>query len=222
MTKLFTKLEIENLAYSVFIEHSLYSYTPKEKIPKTSSYYSFLTEEERNEYKTFSNQELTDFTRTAIHNYLSLFEEQDSVRNPKMILSQNLFKFALENMEESELEGLAEQSYRNGLIFGNFWKQKLKFNQTTENHEQFKRDWLTFLLTHLNKQVFSNEGMNWFESTKLTRSKTTVNFSGSHNLGKNFSIFITYLLKKYIASRNYKMKSIELTNNDVSLKIVPL
>jgi hypothetical protein len=164
----------------------------------------------------------SDFTRTAIHNYLSLFEEQDSVKNPKMILSQNLFKFALENMEESELEGLAEQSYRNGLIFGNFWKQKLKFNQTTENHEHFKRDWLTFLLTHLNKQVFSNEGMNWFESTKLTRSKTTVNFSGSHNLGKNFSIFITFLLKKYIASRNYKMKSIELTNNDVSLKIVPL
>lgn len=71
MTKLFTKLEIENLAYSVFIEHSLYSYTPKEKIPKISSYYSFLTEEERNEYKNFSNQELTDFTRTAIFKWMN-------------------------------------------------------------------------------------------------------------------------------------------------------
>ena len=71
MTKLFTKTEIENLAYSVFIEHSLYLYIPDEIVPKISSHYSFLTKEERNAYKNFSNQELIDFTRTAIFKWMN-------------------------------------------------------------------------------------------------------------------------------------------------------
>ena len=180
--------------------------------------------ETRNRIEVFSekyNVSKSDLTRNAIHNYLSLFEEQDSVRNPKMILSQNLFKFALENMEDSELEGLAEQSYRNGLIFGNFWRERLTFDQNTKDHESFKMDWLSLLLDHLNTQVFSSEGMNWFEKTYFEKDDLNVNFTGSHNLGRNFSKFINYLLDKYISSRNYTLVDIELSNNEISMKIVP-
>ncbi|MCF2138738.1 MAG: hypothetical protein K9W44_01620 [Candidatus Lokiarchaeota archaeon] len=178
-----------------------------------------------NQIEEFSqkyNISKSQLTRNAIHNYLNLFEEQSSVRNPKMIISQNIFKLAIENLNETELDELAELSYRNALIFGEFWKDKFKLDPEQENQINFKKDWLSFLLNHLSSQVFSAHGMNWFTEIHFEWKELTCYFSGTHNLGRNFSIFIKFLLKKYIDPRSYKMKNIEVTNNSIDLQIDPI
>lgn len=173
------------------------------------------------EFSEKYNISKSQLTRNAIHNYLNLFEEVSSLKNPKMIISQNIFKLALENLSEQQLDELAELSYRNALIFGEFWKDKFTFDPEQEQQLDFKKDWLSFLLKHLITQVFSAHGMNWFTDITYEWKDQTCFVSGTHNLGKNFSVFIKCLIKKYIKPGGYKLKRVEMTNSSIDFQIDP-
>ena len=160
-------------------------------------------------------------TRNAIRNYLTLFEELDNKKNPKVILSQNLVKFSLRCMDEKQLEELAEISYRNGLTFGDFWTNTLNIERRNQNDLQFEKDWITFLLNHLTQQVFSTEGMNWFTETQFKWVEHGVIFTGNHNLGLNFSFFMKYLLEKYLYRIHYRATKVELEEDKISLYLTP-
>ncbi|MHA1777485.1 MAG: hypothetical protein DRO88_05685 [Promethearchaeia archaeon] len=173
------------------------------------------------EFSEKYNISKSQLTRNAIHNYLNLFEEVSSLKNPKMIISQNIFKLALENLNETQLDELAELSYRNALIFGEFWKDKFIFDPEQEKQLDFKKDWLSFLLKHLITQVFSAHGMNWFSDIHYEWKDMTCYVSGAHNLGKNFSVFIKFLIEKYIKPGSYRFKQVELSNSSINFQIDP-
>ena len=163
------------------------------------------------------------FTRTAIHNYLTLFEEQDMKKNPKMILSQNLFAYTLECLNDTQLDHFAQLSFDNGVIYGTFLTEKLYFEEKELENKKFRKDWIIFLLKHLDQQVFSETGMNWFTETRFQWLETEgVFFSGKHNLGTNFSIFIKYLLSKYLAKPFYHLTKEKIEPGKLSLIFEPL
>ena len=57
------------------------------------------------------------------------------------------------------------------------------------------------------ENVFSPYAKNWFESIKYGWNKKTMIIGGKHNLGPKFSLFIKFLLKKYMRIYNYELKS---------------
>ena len=142
--------------------------------------------------------------KTALKSYLYRNIDNKKRPNKNVIFSQNMLKPLLDNADEALIEKVAEISFQNGVsdhrYLDNLVDSLIKSNSTPE----YTLD-LEGRIKSLIENVFSPDAQNWFDSVRYGWNKNTMIIGGKHNLGGNFSLFIKYLMIKYMRIYNYKL-----------------
>jgi hypothetical protein len=143
-------------------------------------------------------------TREALKKYLSIYKYPF----PMILWGYNEFRFALECLNETQLEDLAQISFENGIkgedYYGNDFLG-LKNMKGIKYNAKYVIALLSF--------TFSSQGQNWFHKFKSIWRKKSVIVYGTHDLGKKFSFYIKLILKKFMERYDYQITKEELRDN---------
>jgi hypothetical protein len=104
-------------------------------------------------------------------------------------------------VDEKTIKEVAKQSYLNGTRDYRFFK-KLTTEVDPTLSPDFNREEYT---TSMIENVLTKNGQNWFEKTKYSHDDNRISFSGMHDMGENFSIFIKELLILYMNEINFEI-----------------
>ena len=153
----------------------------------------------------------SELIRQAAAAYVSLTIDNPDHPNPKLFFSHNMLKILFDAVDEPTIKKVAEQSFLNGKRDYHFFKKLTTGKDPRESDDFSKEDYTTSMI----ENVFSKNGQNWFEKTKYTHKGNTISFSGKHDMGPNFTIFIRELLSYYMNEINFVLK------NSQQRKILP-
>lgn len=163
-----------------------------------------------------NRQSRSKIVKSALKSFLYRNIANKERPNKKLIFSQNMLKPLLDNADKALIEQIAEISFQNGVsdhrYIDNFIDSLQKVNTTPEHTLD-----LESRIKSLIENVFSPDAQNWFDSIRYGWNKKTLVIGGKHNLGRNFSHFIKYLLKKYMKVYNYELVSKEFRENKSEL-----
>ena len=146
----------------------------------------------------------SEITRDALKKYLSIYHNPF----PMMMWSYNEFQFALNCLNETQLEELAQISFQNGINGKDYFYKDL-LNSEDIKDLKFDAKHVIALLSY----TFSSQGQNWFHKFKSIWRKKSVIVYGSHKLGKKFSFYVKLILQKYMELYNYEIMKEELKDN---------
>lgn len=141
--------------------------------------------------------------KQAINQYLIMTPINTERPNPKLILSHNILSRLLEAADEKTLEEMAEISFQNGKSDREQWEIRAQANNC-----KLPCKYISSNVEHvieLTRSVFTVDGQNWLENASYSKKGNEFIFEGEHDLDHNFSIFIKYLISKYLASDGYKL-----------------
>ncbi|MCP4764344.1 MAG: hypothetical protein GY870_21400 [archaeon] len=156
-----------------------------------------------------NNVSKSEISREAIIKYMSIFNSQN--QNPKLIFSYNLFKFMADKISDEDMEKLAILSYENAQNDLKRYSKILKVD--------FEKMNATLWMGALNNLVFAPEGQNWFANIESSVKKTKIIFAGTHNLGKQFSVFIKYLIIQHFKKYDFEFDKAVLKENKVVIHL---
>jgi len=181
------------------------------------------TLENMNMFKEVFGISKSELTRKSIRIYMLFNLNNQDTPNPKVLFSQNMLKPLLDSVNESEIEKIAEISFQNGISDLRFVGRKISnddisftknidfeaFTETgveaSEFDDEKRHSYVDSQLLSLVSYVFAPDGQNWFISSKYFWRGVNVVFQGKHRLGNNFSLFIKFLLEKYLGRFNYEI-----------------
>lgn len=156
-----------------------------------------------------TKQSRSKLVKTALKSYLYRSIDNKKKRpNKKVIFSQNMLKPLLENADDALIEEIAEISFQNGVSDHRYLDNLLDSLKESRTKPEYTLD-LEGRVKSLIENVFSPDAQNWFESINFGWNNKTMVIGGKHNLGSNFSLFIKYLLIKYMKIYNYGLISEE-------------
>ncbi len=158
----------------------------------------------------------SDLIRAAVTQYFFINMNDPQKKNPKFILSQKIGRYVFEKLDESEIKEIANLSFQIG-IEDDFVDKRLNPNFTKEDDQSN----FVYQINMLVENIFPQNGQNWFKKVHAEFKKNKIIFTGSHSLGKNFSLFIYHLLKNYANYYQFKVFSKKMTENYVSTRFIP-
>ncbi len=109
----------------------------------------------------------------------------------KVIIANDYLKVLFEHASREALEEMAKTAFEYSIGDSEIDKHFInpdKDSRTTQ---------FIYHLKSLSTRVYSPEGQNWFDEVDYKVQQEGVIFYGSHQLGKNFSIFIRNVLIRY-------------------------
>jgi hypothetical protein len=154
-------------------------------------------------------QSRSKIVRLALKSYLYRHIDNKKRPNKKIIISQNEIKPLLDNADDSIIRQIAEISFQNGVSDHRYLDNILDSIKKDEIPTDYNLD-LEGRVKSLIENVFNPDAQNWFDSVRFGWNKKIMVIGGKHNLGTNFSLFIKYLLEKYMNIYNYKLVAEEL------------
>lgn len=163
-----------------------------------------------------NRQSRSKIVKSALKSFLYRNIDNKERPNKKLIFSQNMLKLLLDNADKALIEQIAEISFQNGVSDHRYIDNFIDFLQKVNTTPEHTLD-LESRIKSLIENVFSPDAQNWFDSIRYGWNKKTMIIGGKHNLGRNFSRFIKYLLKKYMKVYNYELVSKEYRENKSEL-----
>lgn len=152
---------------------------------------------------TYGIKSTSKIIKQALHQYLIMNPINPVRPNPKLIFSHNILSRLLEAADDKTLEEMAEISFQNGKSDVEQWEIrakrencKLPYKYIANNVEH---------VIEIAKSVFSVDGQSWLENASYSKKGNEFIFEGEHDMDHNFSIFIKYLLSKYLAGDGYEL-----------------
>lgn len=136
------------------------------------------------------NMTKSDFIRKAISDAMS-FSEMFK-RNQTFLVSPKMMEFALNLMNDSEIERFALMSIQNGQ---DILKTYLKYRSHSTIVKQYldsKKTMITGLLKYIIYSILAPTGQEWFQRIQFTWDENKVIIAGIHKLGEKFSRFILF------------------------------
>lgn len=155
-----------------------------------------------------SKQSRSKIARSALKSYLYRNIDNKKRPNKKVIFSQNMLKPLLDNANEELIKKIAEISFQNGISDHRYLDNILDSLKEGSIPTEYTLD-LEGRIKSLIENVFNPDAQNWFDSIRYGWNKRILVIGGKHNLGRNFSLFIKFLMIKYMKIYNYKLKSEE-------------
>ncbi|MFX1573181.1 MAG: hypothetical protein ACFFB0_10565 [Promethearchaeota archaeon] len=152
---------------------------------------------------TYGIKSTSKIIKQALNQYLTMNPINPERPNPKVILSHNILSRLLEAADDKTLEEMAEISFQNGKSDQEQWEIRAQTNNC-----KLPCKYISSNLEHvieLTKSVFTVDGQNWLESVSYSQKGNEFIFEGEHDMVHNFSIFIKYLLSKYLAGDGYEL-----------------
>ncbi|MCP4763881.1 MAG: hypothetical protein GY870_19070 [archaeon] len=179
--------------------------------------------------------------RKSIRAYITLNVVNEEYPNPKLLFSKNMLRVLLNGASEHNIEKLAEVSFINGIEDVKFYDRvRQTLSELSENDELSNSSDTFTLLNIISKMaqddfdssklseeerynitdsllkslilnVFTSDGQNWFDSIDHSWENENVTFTGNHQLGENFSLFMKILMIKYLDRCGYNLLSEDYT-----------
>ncbi|TXT66978.1 MAG: hypothetical protein BAJALOKI1v1_220011 [Promethearchaeota archaeon] len=147
------------------------------------------------------NQSKSKILRNALQYYIRFAQKDNLTKVPYIIFTKREFQELIDKLTIDDLRNLAEHSYESAkLIRKDFVKQ---FFQTENEVAIFLKP--RSMMTSLQHFLFDYTGQNWMSSIKQYFHKKYYYFSGKHVFNKNFSIYITYFLDKFMDEYKYDL-----------------
>jgi len=153
----------------------------------------------------------SEIVRDSIFYYLMFFHREEMKDNPMIIISKSELAYLLEGSSKKRLEGLAELTYKNGIITKDYYA-KLLFNMNS----QFQITPRVYM-SILNRIVFSKNGQRWFRTFTYQFHFDKLTIGGTHELNKNFSVFFKYFISYHFAQFDFEIISERLEENKIVL-----
>ncbi|UYP46249.1 hypothetical protein NEF87_002534 [Candidatus Lokiarchaeum ossiferum] len=140
--------------------------------------------------------------KQAINTYIAMNPYNPERPNPKLIMSYNIFKPLMDLASDDVLREMAQISYDNGVsdtknIQQELLRSGLKYEHTFKDEVE--------QVIHVLDFVLKPQGQNWFYNASYQLKNDQFFIKGEHALGKNFSIFIKYLLQNYLKEANMEL-----------------
>ncbi|MHA1672668.1 MAG: CopG family transcriptional regulator [Promethearchaeota archaeon] len=147
----------------------------------------------------------SELVRGAIHTYLLMNWMNEDHPHPKLIFAWNMFRPLLDLADDDTIEEIAQISFINGRanqdVYKNYQDNFLK--------EKIDNDGPEFWMNLLLHWVFKKNAQNWFMEASWVKEGDFYLFTGEHQLGANFSKFISRLMDKYLENTQYHVISLE-------------
>ena len=162
-----------------------------------------------------TNLNRSELIRKAASNFIKLHAIDNPVYpNPKLFLSHNLLRILMDEADKPTLKKMAAQSFENGKHDYTYIKRLTNNTANIKNGAPLPEDAVRSLIYN----VFSEDGQNWFKKVHYEYKDSKIIVTGRHDMGKNFSAFVKYLLAHYMNEIDYKevkseMGDMEITEN---------
>ena len=180
------------------------------------------TIEQMNIFSSIFKISKSELARKSIKNFIVLNLENKDSPNPKLLFSKNMLKPLLNFADESEIEKIAEISFQNGIADAKFFSQYISEDEIPEGLDVEAWTYDTDLdltkfdlekrkklaesqLNSLISVVLAPHGQNWLDSIEYFKKGQNFVVQGKHQLGTNFSLFIKFLLQKYLMRFGYEV-----------------
>ena len=164
----------------------------------------------------------SELARKSIKTYMLLNFENRESPNPKLFFSKNMLKPLLDFASESEIEEVAEISFQNGIADAKYFSKFFSKDEIPENLDveawvinpdadlsaleiEKRIELADSQLNSLISVVLAPGGQNWLDSIEFFRRGKNFVIQGKHQLGNNFSLFLRYLLQKYLIRFGYEI-----------------
>ncbi|MFX1410929.1 MAG: hypothetical protein ACFFA6_11280 [Promethearchaeota archaeon] len=155
-----------------------------------------------------NKQSRSKIVKNALKSYLYRNIDNKKRPNKKVIFSQNMLKPLLDNADKKLIKQIAEISFQNGVSDHRYLDNMLDTLKKGSIPTDYTLD-LEGRIKSLIENVFAPDAQNWFDSIRYGWNKKIMVIGGKHNLGRNFSRFIKYLMIKYMKIYSYELISKE-------------
>ncbi len=153
--------------------------------------------------------------RKALRYYMRYAQKDDNCTShiePKIIISKEDFSYLLDNLNEEQLEELAENAYNTTL------RGIKKYFEQIGNEDLDPLDLhVKNLLPILIDNIFSYNAQNWLIDPDFSIQKDIVTFTATHSLNQTFSMYLKMLISKFLTSYDYKLAIERIKENMVYL-----
>lgn len=159
------------------------------------------------------NMTKSDFIRKAISDAMS-FSEMFK-RNQTFLVSPKMMEFALNMMNDAEIEKFALMAIQNGQ---EILKTYLKYRSHSTIVKQYldnKKTMISGLLKYIIFSILAPTGQEWFQRIQFTWDGDLVIIAGIHRLGEKFSKFIhLYFTKFFSIFSCYENENVRILKED--------
>ncbi|HMF31143.1 MAG TPA: hypothetical protein VKK79_07005 [Candidatus Lokiarchaeia archaeon] len=174
--------------------------------------------EEIEEVATKENLTKSDYIRKAISDAISF--SVTLRQNQTFLIDQEMVKFALEFMEDIDIEEFATLSIQNGRKILKSYLNKNVNSSIVQKYLDDKKTIVSGLLIYITQSILSPTGQNWFKRVLFSWTGDVVTITGTHDLGLKFSEFMHYYFVKFFAIFNYEelKENVILKEDRIKLK----
>ncbi|MEX2681476.1 MAG: hypothetical protein Q6373_007740 [Candidatus Sigynarchaeota archaeon] len=132
----------------------------------------------------------SDYVRKAISDAMSF-----SVmlrKNQTFLVDPEMMRYALEFMDDFDIEEFALLSLKNGRAILKDYLNKNITSSIVQKYLKSKMTIITGLLTYITESILGSTGQGWFKRIHFSWNDLIVSIRGTHELGLRFTKFIRY------------------------------
>lgn len=144
----------------------------------------------------------SDYIRKAISDAMSF-----SVmlrKNQTFLVDPGMMRYALEFMEDFDIEEFALLSLKNGRAILKDFLNKNITSSIVQKYLDSKVTIITGLMTYITQSILGPTGQNWFKRIHFSWKGTSVSVRGTHDLGLRFSKFMRYYFLHFFEIFDYQ------------------
>jgi len=145
----------------------------------------------------------SDLIREALNYYMKYAQKDDintSNIEPMVRITKEDYRYLLDNLDDSQIEKLAEQSYNSIINAIEKYFDAMGIKET-----DFFKIPVKNLFPILKKEVYLHDANNLLNSFDYTIQKEIVIITGTHNLNLNFSKYCKQFVLKILDLKKYKL-----------------
>jgi hypothetical protein len=177
-----------------------------------------ITDEENTILSTLSEKTKTsksDLIRDSVYIYFNLFLDVQEKPAEHLVFHEKMLSYLLSIANEDQIKHLADLSFDIGMK-----EDVIDKTLKADYNDPLKPENFEFQLKMLTTHVFSSKAQRWMTKAEFSQNKDKMIFGGRHKLGKNFSIFIQYLLENYARYFHWQIEKAETESDRVVITFI--
>ncbi len=143
----------------------------------------------------------SDYIRKAISDAMSFSVALR--KNQTFLVDPEMLRYALEFMDDFDIEEFAILSLKNGRSILKEYLNKNLESSIVQKYLKSKVIVITGLLTYITESILGSTGQGWFKRVHFSWNGLTISIRGTHELGLRFTKFIRYYFVHFFKIFDY-------------------
>ncbi len=143
----------------------------------------------------------SDYIRKAISDAMSFSVALR--KNQTFLVDPEMMRYALEFMDDFDIEEFAILSLKNGRAILKDYLNKNLESSIVQKYLKSKVIIITGLLTYITESILGSTGQGWFKRVHFSWNGLIISIRGTHELGMRFTKFIRYYFVHFFKIFDY-------------------